>query len=391
MTASSSSPQMAVTAIEYRDRCCDLCGGSDFELVSAYEHQSLTRTGVVAWSVRNVVCRTCGFALVSPVPTQKALAAYYGDSYARFAAARPDYSLANRLEVLEIYRGDGGQFIEIGSNRCAEFLEAAAKLFRVLSTVELNEDCDSTARSTTALDSGIADVVASYFVLEHVPEPQAFLAEMARLCRAGGHVVVEVPDLALYPRDPSGLMLHEHVNHFSATSLAHLARRAGLDVVEVRHEGCSRPFGFTMVLRKAGRLAELPADPTARHDALACMREGWQRYTAFIDQITQVWTRVSPSDRVVIWGANELCARLIENRSLPDKVLLLDSDPAKRDYFPGREVRLPSDHVEDIRAADHLILCTPVYAREILDWIERHTGRSVDAGRLSVLRPSWIA
>ena len=85
-------------------------------------------------------------------------------------------------------------------------------------------------------------------VLEHVPDPERTLAEMARCARS--HLLVSVP------REPLWRMLNMargaywsslgntpgHLNHWSARSLRALLSSAG-EIVEMRS-----PFPWTMVL-----------------------------------------------------------------------------------------------------------------------------------------------
>ena len=46
-------------------------------------------------------------------------------------------------------------------------------------------------------DEGSFDLVVSFHVLEHVSEPESYLKELARVCRAGGHIVIVTPNRAL--------------------------------------------------------------------------------------------------------------------------------------------------------------------------------------------------
>jgi ubiquinone/menaquinone biosynthesis C-methylase UbiE len=92
------------------------------------------------------------------------------------------------------------------------------------------------------------DLASAIEVLEHVPDPQRTLAEMARCARR--HLLVSVP------REPVWRLLNMargayvrdlgntpgHINHFSKRSFARLLSRHG-DVVEMRS-----PFPWTMAL-----------------------------------------------------------------------------------------------------------------------------------------------
>lgn len=47
-------------------------------------------------------------------------------------------------------------------------------------------------------DSAAFDFVYASNVLEHMADPHAALAEWHRVCRSGGHIIITVPDFALY-------------------------------------------------------------------------------------------------------------------------------------------------------------------------------------------------
>ena len=92
------------------------------------------------------------------------------------------------------------------------------------------------------------DLVAATEVLEHVPEPDRVLSEMARVSR--GHLLVSVPHEPLWRvlNVARGAYLRElgntpgHLNHWSRRGFVALLARFG-DVVEVRS-----PFPWTMLL-----------------------------------------------------------------------------------------------------------------------------------------------
>jgi 2-polyprenyl-3-methyl-5-hydroxy-6-metoxy-1,4-benzoquinol methylase len=96
---------------------------------------------------------------------------------------------------------------------------------------------------------GEFDLAAAIEVLEHVPDPEHTVAEMARVAR-GGHLLVSVPREPLWRglNMARGAYLRHfgntpgHVNHWSRRAFVELLSRHG-EVVEVRS-----PFPWTMLL-----------------------------------------------------------------------------------------------------------------------------------------------
>ena len=96
---------------------------------------------------------------------------------------------------------------------------------------------------------GEFELAAAIEVLEHVPDPEHTVAEMARVAR-GGHLLVSVPREPLWRglNMARGAYLRDlgntpgHVNHWSKRSFVQLLSRHG-EVVEARS-----PFPWTMLL-----------------------------------------------------------------------------------------------------------------------------------------------
>ncbi|HEY2005883.1 MAG TPA: class I SAM-dependent methyltransferase [Solirubrobacteraceae bacterium] len=92
------------------------------------------------------------------------------------------------------------------------------------------------------------DLVAATEVLEHVPDPERVLAEMARV--SGRHLLVSVPQEPLWRalNVARGAYLRDlgntpgHLNHWTRRGFVALLKRYG-DVLEVRS-----PFPWTMLL-----------------------------------------------------------------------------------------------------------------------------------------------
>jgi ubiquinone/menaquinone biosynthesis C-methylase UbiE len=98
-------------------------------------------------------------------------------------------------------------------------------------------------------EEGEFDLAAAIEVLEHVPDPEHTVAQMARVAR-GGHLLVSVPREPLWRalNMARGAYLRDlgntpgHLNHWSRRGFVALLARVG-EVVEVRS-----PFPWTMLL-----------------------------------------------------------------------------------------------------------------------------------------------
>jgi SAM-dependent methyltransferase len=131
--------------------------------------------------------------------------------------------------TLEVGCGDGALLVELarrglgGRLAGVEIAPAAVEIARGRAEIDAVELYDG---RRLAAGDGAHDLGILSHVLEHVPDPAALLAEVARACRA---VVVEVPlEDNLSARRPSGRRHSEQVGHLQRLSRA-AARRIAAD------------------------------------------------------------------------------------------------------------------------------------------------------------------
>lgn len=72
------------------------------------------------------------------------------------------------------------------------------------------------------------DTVVSFQVLEHVPEPALMIAEMARVLKGGGHLILTAPHIWGLHEQP-----HDYFR-FTRYGLQYLLEKAGLQVLEIK-------------------------------------------------------------------------------------------------------------------------------------------------------------
>ena len=76
-------------------------------------------------------------------------------------------------------------------------------------------------------ESSSFDTVLSSQVLEHVPEPGQFVAEISRVLKPGGRLILTAPHIWGIHEEP-----HDYFR-FTPFGLAHLARKSGLEPIEI--------------------------------------------------------------------------------------------------------------------------------------------------------------
>ena len=79
--------------------------------------------------------------------------------------------------------------------------------------------------------TGSIDSVLCTQLIEHVPEPQRVLAEIARVLKRGGHLILTAPRVWFIHEPPSDYF------RFTEYGLRYLAESNGLEVVLIKQEG----------------------------------------------------------------------------------------------------------------------------------------------------------
>jgi 2-polyprenyl-3-methyl-5-hydroxy-6-metoxy-1,4-benzoquinol methylase len=210
-------------------------------------------------------CKSCGTLQVAPRPSSEALAKLYDADYyegfvagAGMAGGNTEVSPVLRRRLGEIERRmPRGRLLDVGCGLGlfvkhavdhgwhAEGLEPSAWAAR-----EGSSRYNIVIHHAELADAPIApeslDVVHFHHVMEHVPDPVATMAAARKLLRAGGLLVVEVPQELRYPlsdrvfralhpelyrREPPTVT--HHVTFFTVGGLRSAATRAGFKVEQI--------------------------------------------------------------------------------------------------------------------------------------------------------------
>ncbi|MBP9869442.1 methyltransferase domain-containing protein [Patescibacteria group bacterium] len=223
-----------------------------------------SRSEIRSWGMKRAYhlyrCELCRVRFVFPLPTSEELAAFYSDSYFFGGGSHGGYvdydadkraareSLLSFLQKLEHEVPEKGSLLDVGA-ATGSFLEVAKERGWKVSGHEISQDAAERARkkgitmttgelSTAGYSANSFSAITSLDVIEHVPNPERALREMADLLRPDGAILLNTPDSGSWYARLMGIRWHaynppEHLTIFDRRSLSLLVERAGLEVAWV--------------------------------------------------------------------------------------------------------------------------------------------------------------
>jgi SAM-dependent methyltransferase len=217
---------------------CALCGGTNWRIVKQAGGTCVVRCA-------------CDLVFVTPMPSRDVIAQTYNHAY--YSAWEKQASARwkiwdRRMKLVTSLCPVPGRLLDVG---CGDgmFLKTAKALGWEVTGTELSP-CSADAGSgldvlrgevwEVELPEAFFDVVTGWHVIEHVCDPRRVLAELYRVLRPGGWLVLATPNLHDYLFRAAYLMarlkpppLYEpderelHLFHFSSATLAKLVSSAG--------------------------------------------------------------------------------------------------------------------------------------------------------------------
>jgi SAM-dependent methyltransferase len=186
-------------------------------------------------------CGACGLSLTWPPPQPSELIRYYPEAYYGDAGERrfvgPVERLQRTLYASRVRRvetaagGRPGRVLDVGCGR-GYLLDAFRRRGWTVEGTEISAPSSAHAREALGitvhlsqleelcLPTGSYDAVTLWHVLEHVPDPASVLAEVHRLLRPGGVLLVSVPNFGSPEAWTAGpgwfhLDVPRHLYHFT--------------------------------------------------------------------------------------------------------------------------------------------------------------------------------
>ena len=120
--------------------------------------------------------------------------------------------------------------------------------------------------------AGRMDGVISFFALEHVAAPKEFVAQVRGLLCDGGWLYFLVPNMFANTAD---MVVADHVNHFSESSLRYLLESGGFTVRDI--DSMAHYSAWVVHAEKTHETGSLPAGSPVK-DEVAAMSEYWRGF-----------------------------------------------------------------------------------------------------------------
>jgi 2-polyprenyl-3-methyl-5-hydroxy-6-metoxy-1,4-benzoquinol methylase len=232
---------------------CDSPAGTakNISTFHSYQKNTFLETQLVECS--------CGHVFTNPQPSRNELAPFYDVDYHVFADAKLDTATIDRWITSRLRDGrfnhlkvlPGGRYLDIGCG-LGKMVAAMSRLGMKAQGIEPSPIAAQKAREAglqiycgllddAKLDGESFDCISMFHVLEHVPDPVSVLRECCRLLKAGGELVIGVPNynslvLSLVGSSWSALDQPRHLHLFREDSMRQVASRANLRVAAIDTE-----------------------------------------------------------------------------------------------------------------------------------------------------------
>lgn len=225
-----------------------------------------------------------------------------------------------------------------------------------------------------------ADLIVSRFVLEHIPDPVAFLGMVRSGIRRPAETIVycEVPNVDLIlARRSVWDVIYEHVNYFGRESLPALFAAAGFEILAV-HEPYDRQFvAIEAKVAPPGSAVDAATaardwgDVVAMETEVALFREAIAAKVLHWRQRISDWRR--DGVRVAAWSAGAKAVSFFGLTHGTDAISsIVDVNPNKQGkYLPGTGLPIVAPQALERDAPEVVVLMNPIYRDEIATTLTR--------------------
>jgi len=334
-----------------RSICCPLCDTNAFDILRVTPWTVWVGKQAERWTTINVICRHCGFVFQNPQPDEVELERFYEVQHRECGSDAVNYDLEREAYYDAVVRylvdqvGDGKRMLDVGCYQGAilrRFSEAGWVVAGMEPSSEGVEACRKQGLNVVHgsfadfRSSEHYDLIVMNGVLEHVADPNRFLARAGSLLRDEGFLYLSVPNVqAPFLNSVSEIFTHQHLTNFSPATLRAFLEKHGFTVMDIlpdfRWSWCIRGLAQHRKGIQTGGME--PPGCSEYRKTLSIVKQ----YSGFLDhERTQVNDMLmhlwNPQPRrVVIYAAGSHTEMLLRHTGLrnADIVGLVDGSPSK--------------------------------------------------------------
>ncbi len=216
------------------------------------------------------------------------------------------------------------------------------------------------------------DLITSFFALEHVADPVAFIKTVSNLLKPGGYFYFLVPNVY---QNTADLVVADHVNHFSDASLHRLLESNGLALESI--DSAAHTSAWVVVAQKR------PDTISARieskvipdlHDQAVQMAAYW---TSFGGRIREFEAQHSDHQKVAIYGSGFYGTFIASSLRDTSRVeCFMDMNPHRHAHtLLDKPICSPEKLPADVRLI--YVGLNPVHARKAIESLTCWNGRQL--------------
>jgi len=227
---------------------CLACGGAELSTFLDLGSQPLANDfsapgeAMASYALALQVCGTCWHSQLTTAVDPELLFRNYlyvsgttstlRDYFEWFSDTVVD-ALGSGLSILELASNDGSLLAVLKSRGHSVLgVDPAANLMVSAAEKDVTTVCGFWPGDVAPFLAPDFDVVIAMNVLAHVPNPREFLEAAGKVIGVNGRILIQTSQANMIRNVEFDTAYHEHLSFFNTSSMDHLARRAGLHLVD---------------------------------------------------------------------------------------------------------------------------------------------------------------
>lgn len=322
------------------------------------------------------VCTDCDFAYMSNPFDAESMQYYYSnnDQLRRENLTQEEaHHISSQIGFLGRYLdGKSPRLLEIGADTGSFLqmskLELGTNGYFLEYNPEAKKHLEFMGFKDAEQEKGLFDAVVIRHTLEHIVDPIEFLQELGSRVTEDAPLFIEVPDCSALSLQLSDNFQLEHVNYFTLSSMARLARRAGYVVTASE---LARTPGYSTTPNQVLRI--ILHKVIAPNQSISHRVEDW---AALMDKTTGVYSAIRsfmvehPDYKFSFYGAGTRTVEFFAFLGEELQIDIYDGDPKKvGTTLFGNEVKFS----ENLKAIDidHIFVMVVGYEAEVLGFLQQ--------------------